>query len=183
MFPRITKLKKRFIKSKKGFTLVEVLASIFVLVIIFTGVLSAVAFSRQMVFTDNSKEKASDEGQLIADEMLTLVSGECVDVTDVQTQISSYYSSASKNPVDVTSTGGFHNPTSLDPATGDYIQYTVEEVGGGASTDVDVPGGISHVETVQHGFKITVRVYYSRINGNGGYNCEEIIAFSHAKIT
>lgn len=185
MFPRITKLKERYCKSKKGFTLVEVLASLFVLVIVFTGVLSAVAFSRQMVFTNNNKEKASDEAQLIADEIISVTSG-CVDITAACTDVADYFA---PDPSDPTAVARAEDKTGASfgysgAATESYCQYMIEEVGF-SDTDTEasttVSGStVSAIETKQQGFKITVRVYYSRINGGGGYECVEITAFSPA---
>ena len=184
MFPRITKLKERYCKSKKGFTLVEVLASLFVLVIVFTGVLSAVAFSRQMVFTNNNKEKASDEAQLIADEIVSVTKG-CVDLTAALTDVADYFA---PDPSDPTATARAEEKAKVEDfgytGTGNHCQYVIEGVGfSSTDTDIDVTttvsgSTVSAVETKQQGFKITVRVYYSRINGDGGYECVEITAFS-----
>lgn len=167
---------KRFNKSKKGFTLVEVLASIFVLTIVFMGVLCAVAFSRQMVFTNNNKEKASDQAQLVADEIITVVTGED-DFAVAQTKITDYYTSGAGAGTDIRQVTAFAEPTASNPQR---IQYTITEAAAATSTDADSTDaeGNAYVETKQQGYNITVRVYYDRINGNGGYECVEINGFA-----
>ena len=55
----VTKYFKKLKKSKKGFTLVEAMCAIMIMAIVFVGILNAVSFSRQMVYTNNSREKAS----------------------------------------------------------------------------------------------------------------------------
>lgn len=170
------RLLKRFNKSKKGFTLVEVLASAFVLVIVFTGVLSAVAFSRQMVFTDNEREKASDEAQLIADEIISVAKGSA-DISDASTKIADYYTALStpKNVADMTAFGFSYS----GGTTESKYQYTLAESSDNC-TDTDTSGLSGTLQgkvTTQQGFDLTVRVYYQRINGGGGYDCVEVTAF------
>ncbi len=185
MFQVTTKKKhflKRFNKSKKGFTLVEVLASIFVLTIVFMGVLCAVAFSRQMVFTNNNKEKASDQAQLVADEIITLVTG-VADIDTAKDNVEEYYdtgagvrteSDAGTEIVEVTT---FAEPTS---STSPKIQYTITPAAPSTPADANRTdaAGNEYVETQQQGYNITVRVYYDKINGNGGYECVEINGFA-----
>ncbi len=184
MFQVTTKKKhflKRFNKSKKGFTLVEVLASIFVLTIVFMGVLCAVAFSRQMVFTNNNKEKASDQAQLVADEIITLVTGE-ENYGDATTKVEAYYRTGAgaeagtkmdRDIADVT-ISGFAEPTASSP---ERIQYIITSVTSSSADRSDAAGN-AYVETQQQGYNITVRVYYDKINGNGGYECVEINGFA-----
>ncbi len=173
---------KRFNKSKKGFTLVEVLASIFVLTIVFMGVLCAVAFSRQMVFTNNNKEKASDQAQLVADEIITLVTG-VENYGDATTKVDNYYrtgagaAAGTKMDRDIDEVTTFAEPTS---STSPKIQYTITPAAPATATDTDTDdaAGNDYVETQQQGYNITVRVYYDKINGNGGYECVEINGFA-----
>lgn len=168
---------KRLNKSKKGFTLIEVLASAFVLVIVFTGVLSAVAFSRQMVFTDNEREKASDEAQLIADEIISIAKGS-TDEFDANTKIADYYRAFSppKDVADMTAFGFSYS----GGTTESKYQYTLTESSDDC-TDTDTSGhsgaALQGKVTTQKGFDVTVRVYYQRINGGGGYDCVEVTAF------
>lgn len=181
MFQVTTKKKhflKRFNKSKKGFTLVEVLASIFVLTIVFMGVLCAVAFSRQMVFTNNNKEKASDQAQLVADEIITLVTG-VADIDAARHNVEEYYDTGAGARTDIAdvTTSAFAEPTS---STSPKIQYTITPAAPATATDTDTDdaAGNDYVETQQQGYNITVRVYYDKINGNGGYECVEINGFA-----
>ena len=69
-------------KSKKGFTLVEAVCSVMILAIVFAGVLNSIAFARQMVFTDNVRDKASDRAQIVADELINVCTGKNPDDPD-----------------------------------------------------------------------------------------------------
>ena len=188
MFP-INYLKAK--KSKKGMTLVEVVCSVMVLAIVFVGVLNAVAFSRQMVFSNNSREKASFKGQLVADEIFSLATGYNPDTQEeeLRTKLSDALTAAD-DPQNSEDANGFGNAklvgTLTDPSAfkpGDdksYIEYTIEPIGKSASksnkdTDAD---NTPYVDSVEIGWNIKVRVFYQEIGGHSGYRCVDIPVFA-----
>ena len=188
MFP-INYLKAK--KSKKGMTLVEVVCSVIVLSIVFVGVLNAVAFSRQMVFSNNSREKASFKGQLVADEIFSIATGYNPDtqVDELKTKLSDALM-ADDDPQNSTEGNDFGKAklvgTLTDPSAfvlgedKSYIEYTVEAIGKSASknnkdTDSD---STPYVDSVEIGWNITVRVFYQEIGGHSGYRCVDIPVFA-----
>lgn len=189
----VTKYFKKLKKSKKGFTLVEAMCAIMIMAIVFVGILNAVAFSRQMVYTNNSREKASDRAQLVADEMISIATGfdpgETLDPTvteNLKVAIEDVlnYSGADGVGGDPQYTiiggveyciGDFVDASEFDPETHSDIQYKLEPVG---TTTDDVTEGTPHKAVTQRGWQITVRVYYQSIGGNNRYTAEELVAFA-----
>jgi len=178
-------------KSKKGMTLVEVVCSVMVLAIVFVGVLNAVAFSRQMVFSNNSREKASFKGQLVADEIFSLATGYNPDTQEeeLRTKLSDALTAAD-DPQNSEDANGFGNAKLVDTLTdpsvftpGDdksYIQYTIEGIGKSVSksnkdTDAD---NVPYVDSVEIGWNIKVRVFYQEIGLQSGYRCVDIPVFA-----
>lgn len=175
-------------KSKKGLTLVEVLCAIFVLAIVFVGVLNAVAFSRQMVFTNNSREKASFKGQLVADEVLSIATGfnPNEDPTDMLAQIDNVLNDMSdpQNNDSETAVGKVERVNTLsDPASfnpgdsGALIQCKITGVTSETSNEVSDGSG-TYTEAVEIGWDITVRVFYREISGDSDFRCIDITAFA-----
>ena len=162
----VTKYFKKLKKSKKGFTLVEAMCAIMIMAIVFVGILNAVAFSRQMVYTNNSREKASDRAQLVADEMISIATGfdpgETLDPTVTEN-------------LKVAIEDVLNYSSEFDPETHSDIQYKLEPVG---TTTDDVTEGTPHKAVTQRGWQITVRVYYQSIGGNNRYTAEELVAFA-----
>lgn len=54
-------------QSKKGFTLVEVLAAIIILALVTTGILAGLGFSQKMVLTNSAKDAHAAQVQQAAD--------------------------------------------------------------------------------------------------------------------
>ncbi len=177
-------------KSKKGLTLVEVLCAIFVLAIVFVGVLNAVAFSRQMVFSNNSREKASFRGQLVADEVLSICTGlnptNVDDLTTVATKVDGVLNDMSdpQNNDSETAVGKVERVNTLsDPASfnpgdsGALIQCKITGVTSETSNEVSDGSG-TYTEAVEIGWDITVRVFYREISGDSDFRCIDITAFA-----
>ncbi|MDE7390753.1 MAG: prepilin-type N-terminal cleavage/methylation domain-containing protein [Lachnospiraceae bacterium] len=160
-------------KSKKGFTLVELVCAIAVLAIVFAGVLSSVAFAQTMVYNDNSKEKASDEAQLVADEIISMARGSDT-VSDARTIINNYYTTGTGASTDMQIVSTF-NFTGSEP----HIQIILEQCDFEyQDTDCPVAGVTASGKAVEEkGIGATIRVYYERMNGQGGYLYEEVYAF------
>lgn len=180
-------LKNKFFgmkKSKKGFTLVETMAAIMIFAIVVVGILNAVAFARQMVFTDNVKEKASDKAQLIADEIITTAMGHDPNSTTEPADVISAIALVTNDSSDpqtaligeVTNVSSFTDPASYVEGTDPEIQYIIAPVSSSATDAVD--GTVSLQEVQEAGWNITVRVYYQRINNNDSYDCVEVSAFA-----
>ena len=144
-------------KSKKGLTLVEVLCAIFVLAIVFVGVLNAVAFSRQMVFSNNSREKASFRGQLVADEVLSICTGlnptNVDDLTTVATKVDGVLNDMS-------------DPQNNDSETAVGKVERVNTLSDPASFN---PGDSGAVGNLQRGFRWFGHIYRSCRNRLGYY--------------
>lgn len=175
------KSKLKINKSKHGFTLVEALAAVFVLVIVFTGVLNAVMFSRQMTFKNNMKEKASDQAQIIADVMQAAATG-ASDITDAKNAIEAAVNDTTDDlytqigEISYVTTFGYTGGSS----TVQPRQYTISDVN---DTDTDITAsGISGTASGQRiseqGYLITIRVYYEAINDSNDYECVEVTAFA-----
>ena len=190
----VTKYFKKLKKSKKGFTLVEAMCAIMIMAIVFVGILNAVSFSRQMVYTNNSREKASDKAQLVADEMISIATGfdpgETLDPTvteNLKVAIETVLNNAGAEGVEADPQyaliGGveycsedFVDASEFNPDTNSYIQYKLEPVG--TSLEEKDNAGIAYKEASQRGWKITIRVYYQSIGGNNRYTAEELVAFA-----
>lgn len=173
-------------KSKKGLTLVEVICAMFVLMIIFVGVLNAIAFSRQMVFSNNSRENASYKGQLVADEIFSLATGYDPD-TMTEDELSDKLKPILENVDDpqnvgdddskivgvVTYANPLPEPDAFVPSsTSTYIQYNIKAIKTEHVKDEDVTSGSEvHKEVVEKGWNITVRVFYREISQNSPFRC------------
>lgn len=182
-------------KSKKGLTLVEILCAVFVLAIVFVGVLNAVAFSRQMVFTNNSKEKASFKGQLVADEIFSIVSGsdpDTVSVEDISTKIADVVNNEEdpqNNAEDSRAAVGkatyvgryddLSDPASFTPVEDSYIEYAIEPIDASMVVDNAVNDGTGqYTEAREKGWNITVRVFYHEISADSEYRFVDISVFA-----
>ncbi|MBQ3692199.1 MAG: prepilin-type N-terminal cleavage/methylation domain-containing protein [Clostridia bacterium] len=179
-------------KSKKGLTLVEVICAIFVLAIVFVGVLNAVAFSRQMVFTNNAREKASFKGQLVADEIFSAATGYDPDstTTNPEDEIEKIVNNLTSDPQNKDSDTAIGraqkvttltDPAAFTPAATDpyYIEYTLDKIGTSKvvdKEDSDTTG--KYTEAVEKGWDITVRVFYKEITDDSDFRCIDISAFA-----
>ncbi len=178
-------------KSKKGFTLVEAICAVFVLAIVFVGVLNAVAFSRQMVLSNNAREKASYKGQLVADEIIATVTG--VDPDDAESDpialIEQVINNLETDPQNTDPENAVGHCTHVDTyanltspgdftydATAGDVQYTLEAVGETYTDAMD--GTVSVQEISQRGWNITVRVFYKEFEAQAEYKCVDITAFA-----
>lgn len=178
--------------SKKGFTLVEAVASVMILAIVCVGVLNAVAFSREMVFSNNAREKASDKAQLVADEIISAAMGENPEDSTAPASIQAAVnaiandSASGTSNIQTASIGKVNCVTAFTtPATeDDLIQYILTPVTDGTDverdTDVKV-SGINQKATVHDtkvvGWDIKVRVYYKMV-GSGDYRVVDVSAFA-----
>lgn len=174
-------------KSKKGFTLVEAVCSVMILAIVFAGVLNSVAFARQMVFTDNVRDKASDRAQIVADEMITICTGKNPDdpnlasvLADIESEVNSIINNADDPQYDnvgtVTLVSSLTGVDAYNPAYNPEIQVTVEPV---SETMSDAAiDGIDTKDTTQAGWNITLRIYYQAIGGHDNWQATEISAFA-----
>ena len=171
-------------KSKKGFTLVEALASVMILALVFVGILNAVAFARQMVFTDNVRDLASEKAQLISDEIIATAEGhdptQAAEIINIETEVSQIANNASDTQTDLigeaTKVNTFTDPAAFVKGTTPEIQYIITPV---TDSVIDTDNGtVSYKEVVQAGWNVKVRVYYQRINQNDAYDCVEVSAFA-----
>jgi len=184
-------LKKR--KSKKGLTLVEVICAMFVIMIVFVGVLNAVAFSRQMVFSNNSRESASYKGQLVADEIFSLATG-CDPDSISEAELSDKLKPILENVNDpqnveeddkkivgvVTYADPLPDPSAFSPdAKNSYIQYKIKAIKESDSKNEEVTeGSETHNDVREKGWDITVRVYYREISDNSPFRCVDYAIFA-----
>lgn len=174
--------------TKKGFTLVEAICSVMIMAIVFAGVLNAIAFSKQMVYTENVRDKASDKAQLIADELISVCTGKNPDdpnlTTSVLPAIESDINSIINNNQDpqFASIGQVHLVNTLtdvkvfNPSVNDTIQVTITPVSGTLSDST--VGGIACKDSTQAGWDITLRIYYRAIGGKDSWQATEISAFA-----
>lgn len=180
-------LKKK--KSKQGMTLVEVICAIFILAIVFVGVLNAVAFSREMVFSNNTREKASYKAQLVADEIFTLATGcdpEVMSEAELSSKIDTVLNSGNdpqNNDTDesgnigiVKYVGSLSETSAFKAEGGAYIEYTIEKVTASDTDESDANG--TYAKVGEKGWNITVRVFYHQINENSEYRCVDISVFA-----
>ncbi len=171
-------------KSKKGVTLVEVLCSVLILAIVFAGVLNAVAFSQQMVYTDNVRDKASDISQLVADEVMNICTGKDPEDTSSPAAIENDINDIVNNTIDpqyasigeVKIVPGFTSLEAYDPTHDPQVQVMIEPVT--ESMADNTVAGIQTKETTQAGWNITLRVYYRSVNGKKNWTATEISAFA-----
>ena len=174
-------------KSKKGFTLVEALCSVMILALVFAGVLNSIAFSRQMVFTNNVRDKASDKAQLVADELISICTNKDPDDPDINVNVMPAIRNEIADTInnandpqyasvgDVTLVDGLldvNDYTEADPP----IQVTIEPVHENLA-DVTV-AGIETKETTQAGWNMTLRIYYRAIGGNDSWQATDVSAFA-----
>lgn len=183
---------KKKVHSRRGFTLVEAVASVMILAIVCVGVLNAVAFSREMVFSNNEREKASDKAQLVADEIISAAMGQNPGDSDALNDIKAKVnaiandstSSAANIQTDAIGKVKYVNTFSTPTGTDDIIQYTIVPVPEGTDieTDTDVKvSGIHQKATVHQctvpGWDIQVRVYY-KMSGSGSYRVVDVSAYA-----
>lgn len=182
-----TKLISAKARNKKGFTLVEAICAVFVLAIVFVGVLNAVAFSRQMVFTNNARDKASDKAQLVADEIFSTAMGfdpnDAMAESDLRTAIVSVVNNPN-DPQNVdpdTAIGtvnfvtAFTEPSAMNDSM-DKIECIITPVLESCADAAD--GTISKQEVVELGWNIQVRVFYKEIGNDYNYRCVDVSAFA-----
>ena len=145
----LTKLFRKKTRSKKGFTLVEAMCSVIILAIVCVGVLNAVAFSREMVFSNNNREKASEKAQLVADEIIIALAGISPDdstaLGQIDTKMNNIANDNTAADTQLSTIGkvirrdkadGFKPPSNDD----EMIQYIVDPVT--ADTDVATDIGV-----------------------------------------
>lgn len=194
----LTNYIKRKSRSKKGMTLVETVCAIMVLAIVVVGVLNSVSFSREMVYTNNAREKASDKAQLVADEIQSAATGVDPGASGGDTIIEDKVNAIANEGVSgavndqneeigtvtrVSELNAFHDPVS--PSGDDYIQYLITAITDEDETTTDtesIVGGYTRTSTVttvmQPGWDITVRVYYKTVANDNNYKYVEVKAFS-----
>ncbi len=183
--------------SKKGFTLVEAAAAVMILAIVCVGVLNAVAFSREMVYSNNSKEKASDIAQLVADEVMQSATGMNPADVDAPAQIQAKVNEIANETVSDSPNIQFENigkvncVTAFDVPTNEdeLIQYVLTPIADGTDIESDTDVTVSHVhqkatfnEAVMEGWDIRVRVYYKEIGAGGDYRVVDVSAFAPSDI-
>lgn len=188
-----TKLFKRKMHSKKGYTLVELVCAIAVFAIVCAGILNAVAFSREMVYTNNSRDKASDKAQFVADELVAAATGIDPSAADgpalIQAKMESIVvdnealaqtaEAEQIGHVTLMADGVFKDPESDEQ----LIQYTLTAIPADEDNDIleDV-GGITQAvngrDIKQAGWDINIRVYYKQIGGGGSYRSVDVSAFA-----
>lgn len=183
-------------KSKKGLTLVEVICAIFVLSIIFVGILNAVAFSRQMVFTNNSREKASFKAQLVADEIFATAAGKDPDSVEASA-LADTINAVLNNEEDpqnideenMAAVGtvryaGEGEESLSDPSDfvddGDcYVEYSIDPVKSSEVYENEGDEGLGkYNEVAQRGWNIKVRVFYREIGSNSDFRVVDLSIFA-----
>ena len=193
---RIDKINRYFNKkaqSKRGFTLVEAAASVMILAIVCAGVLNAVAFSREMVFSNNAREKASDKAQLVADEIISAAMGEnpkdasalnviVARVNDITTNSLEGTTNIQADAIGVvTQVDEFHEPANEN----ELIQYIITPVETAADVERDTDVTVNKIkqkvtvhDVVVEGWNINVRVYYKMIGSGGTYRVVDVSGFA-----
>lgn len=117
--------------NKKGFTLVEVLASAIILATITIAIIFSLSFSQDMVQSNSNKDAYASEVQAAADAIMCFVNGGITTASEIQ---------------DASRTGGeymYIDASSGFNTTEDRIQFIIESSGGTSTL-----------------YKITVRIYY-----------------------
>ncbi|NLP30828.1 MAG: type II secretion system protein [Clostridiales bacterium] len=116
--------------NKKGFTLVEVLASVIILALITGSIVFAIAFSQRVVQENSVSDAYAAEVQAAADVIMTYVNGGLTTGYEIEIE--------SQSSLTV-----YHNAeTSFDPSLND-IQFTLKPETGGSGL-----------------YEIRVRLYY-----------------------
>lgn len=193
-----TKFFKRKMHSKKGYTLVELVCAIAVFAIVCAGILNAVAFSREMVYTNNSRDKASDKAQFVADELVAAATGVDPSAADGAALIQGKMDSIAADNDAMVQNGlaneadkigavtliteeDFIEPTPENNAP--LIQYILKAIPADEDADIleDV-GGITQAvdgrDIKQAGWDIRIRVYYKQVGGGGSYRSVDVSAFA-----
>ena len=192
-----SKLLRKKLHSKKGFTLVEAMCSVVILAIVCVGVLNAVAFSREMIYSNNARDKASDKAQLVADEIASAVTGISPAAGNRYELIDSKVNAIANDETGadvqarvigkVKRVGAFATPANDSDPTNPLIQYTIKEVGVDSDTDSTVKMKSGSTDTdidvkvhkaVRAGWDIQVRVYYKQIGGSNDYKVVDFKAFA-----
>lgn len=196
----LSKIIKNKTRSKKGFTLVEAMCSVVILAIVTVGVLNAVAFSREMIYSNNNRDKASDKAQLVADEIVSAVTG--VDPTlgeeafvTIDNKVYAIANDSAGGDIqsrvigNVIRVGEFEapDPDDSDPTLIQYILIPRETDEDNEVTEVVRVDGadaeINVVESMQSGWDIQVRVYYKQIGGSGNYKAVDVSAFAPVSVS
>ena len=73
--------------SKKGFSLIEVIVSIAIILMIVVASVSAIIISQKSVFSDTKREDASMEAQSIADELMVQMAGKAFGQNENNVQV------------------------------------------------------------------------------------------------
>lgn len=139
-------------QSKRGVTLVELIAAIAIIAIVVVGTVTGVVLAQQNIINDSLKEKASLQAQQIADALASEFSG--------HTYGENYR--AANSGIDPEITGGAtycdvtedHFPSNTGPAA---IQYTVLEM-----VENNPQSAVSNIKMA--GTRILVAVYYKDNN-------------------
>lgn len=187
-----SKILARKLRSKKGFTLVETLCAVMVLAIVCVGVLNSVAFSREMVYTNNEREKASYKAQFVADEIISAATGMTPpdDESKIVEKVERIANSSGGDDVQNESIGSVENVGSADkfhdPRNDDnLIQYVLIANSEEVVSDTDMMVKVNGIEQTtkihdvkQPGWDILVRVYYKRVGGDDAYNYVEVQAYA-----
>lgn len=188
-----TKLLKRKMRSKKGYTLVELVCAIAIFAIVCAGILNSVAFSREMVYTNNSRDKASDKAQFVADELVSAATGVDPTAADGPALIQAKMESILADNETIANNAGaerighatlmadgiFKDPTNDN----ELIQYVLTAIPGDEDNDIleEVDGitqAIDGRDVRQAGWDITIRVYYKQVGESGNYRSVDVSAFA-----
>lgn len=192
----ISNLFRKKAHSKKGFTLVEAMCSVMILAIVTVGVLNAVAFSREMIYSNNARDKAADKAQLVADEIVSAVTGIAPTAGDeayraIDSKVNAIANDSTGADVQARSIGNvIRVGDDFSPPTNDsdpMIQYklTARDIDSDEEVTQIMPSGdtdsnveVTVVESLQTGWDIQVRVYYKQIGGRGDYKVVDFSAFA-----
>lgn len=135
--------------NKKGFTLVEVLASAIILAIITTSVVFALSFSQNMVQGNSNQDAYAAEAQAAADVIMNYVNGGLTTAGEIENQTEIQFGTGAKY---LDAGAGFNSNE-------DKIQFQLVPESGGSGL-----------------YEITVRLYYGFINDRESV---EMICFAH----
>lgn len=167
----------KVIKSKKGFTLLELMVTIIILVLVITAVVAGVVLSQQVVVDNNLKEKVSAQGSETADLLITTFKGTPYDdlVKSDGTPTDKFLDLqkddvATPKKDKLSSLKFIKNTDNFAYDSSNPIQYKLEKVTGADS--IKNGNTVSSVD----GIKITVCVYYEngqkslKVNGFAASN-------------
>jgi len=141
-------------KSKKGTTLVEVIAAVAILAIVVLAVLTSIGFSQTTILSGSSEADAAAQAQNIADTLISSLHGKTNADPDAITNA-------------MTATGAVYVASTTFPNPAKGKQFTFTEVSDSAGT--------ADSTVAVKGYKIKVAVYYTDKTGR---KCVQMTAFA-----